>query len=134
MRPQSSSFSNYNMKPGFFLKDNIVPQPSYTNDFFAESDFHKLSNLDFLQYAKNNNSNTAIADDDDDYESLDLFHENEKLETFSKNGNTNGFQYNFDELTDIFSGVFNTKEEQLKMNTTGLTPTTSTSTLTRHHQ
>lgn len=122
MRPQSSSFSNYNMKPGFFLKDNIVSQPSYTNDFFAESDFHKLSNLDFLQYTKNNNSNTAIADDDDDYESLDLFHENEKLETFSKNRNTNGFQYNFDELTDIFSGVFNTKERTTQNEHNGFDP------------
>lgn len=109
MRPQSSSFSNYNMKPGFFLKDNIIPQPSSTNDFFADTDVHKFSNLDFFQYNKNNNSNTAIADDDD-YESLDLFHGNDKLETFNKNGYENGFQYNFDELTDIFSGVFNTKE------------------------
>ncbi|CAI8508357.1 unnamed protein product [Hanseniaspora opuntiae] len=91
MRPQSSSFSNYNMKPGFFLKDNIVPQPT-------------------------------IADDDDDYESLDLFHENEKLETFSKNGNTNGFQYNFDELTDIFSGVFNTKEGTTQNEHNGFDP------------
>ncbi|CAI8507824.1 unnamed protein product [Hanseniaspora opuntiae] len=91
MRPQSSSFSNYNMKPGFFLKDNIIPQPT-------------------------------IADDDDDYESLDLFHENEKLETFSKNENTNGFQYNFDELTDIFSGVFNTKEGTTQNEHNGFDP------------
>lgn len=122
MRPQSSSFSNYNMKPGFFLQDNLIPQPASTNDFFAETDVQKISNLDFFQYNKNNNSNTAIADDDDDYESLDLFHEDEKLETFSKNGNINGFQYNFDELTDIFSGVFKRKEGTTQSEHNGFDP------------
>lgn len=110
MRPQSSSFSNYNMKPGFLLKDNLINQPPSNNDFFSEMDVHKINNLDLFQYNKNNNSNTAIADEDDDYESLDLFHEDENLDNFQKNGNENGFQYNFNDLTDIFSGVFTTKE------------------------
>lgn len=110
MRPQSSSFSNYNMKPGFLLKDNLINQPASNNDYFADVDVHKISNLDLFHYNKNNNSNTAIADEDDDYESLDLFHENEHLDNFQKNGNENGFQCDFNELTDIFSGVFTTKE------------------------
>lgn len=125
LRPQSSSFSNYNLQAGFYNVvggECMVDQPqsssnaNYMKDLMLQSigdeelsqnvtDIPKSLNI----YADNegerlsgqNTESNAIDDDDDDYESLDFFNDDKISHV-----NNTGFDFNFDKLSGIFSGEF----------------------------
>lgn len=132
LRPQSSSFSNYNLQAGFFsmnANDKYVQQPlssfstaHYMNDPSLNliEDDDVTTNLTDIPRGLNiyadsvGNSfghlaseNVAIDDDDEDYESLDFL--NDRPMHFQKEHTTNstsGFDFSIDKLSGIFSGEF----------------------------
>ncbi|XBW38220.1 hypothetical protein QEN19_003809 [Hanseniaspora menglaensis] len=136
IRPQSSSFSNYNIHSGFlnFADDEKnFSQPAasfsdanYTKDpillpvdrehlnqipkglnFYADNVGHSLATGDV--------ASNVIDDEYEDYESLDFF--NDAKFGYGSHSTENAFDFNIDKLTGIFSGQFT--EQHMPSNNNG---------------